>query len=71
MRFVFSVVFIAAVFCAPSRAEIPAERLAAAIAQARSRVEEFREIRVLAEKQGVRVWLFGGTAATFRVECLF
>lgn len=51
---------------APHRAlHISEEKLAFEIAARRQRVPEFQLIRQEAEKRGLRVWLFGGTAASF------
>ncbi len=41
------------------------EKLSAEIAKRRARVPEFRFIREEAERRGLRVWLFGGTAAGY------
>src|SRR4051812_5675746 len=40
-------------------------RLSSEIASRRSRVPEFQFIREEAERRGLRVWLFGGTAASY------
>ena len=45
--------------------KIPLEKLSAEIAARRARVPEFQFIREEAEKRGLRVWLFGGTAAGY------
>lgn len=41
------------------------EKLAFEIATRRQRVHEFQFIRKEAQKRGIRVWLFGGTAASY------
>jgi hypothetical protein len=46
-------------------AAITTTALEAQIGTDLARVEPFREIRKLAQKIGVRVWLFGGTASSF------
>lgn len=45
--------------------QVPHEKLAAEIASRRARVPEFEYIRKEAERRGLRVWLFGGTAAGY------
>lgn len=55
----------------PSLADSPASitatapELRKALAGRVLSVEEFKEIRKIADKMGLRVWLFGGTASTF------
>src|SRR5262249_23544311 len=49
----------------PAPAEVDAGRLARELAARTSRVAEFRFIREEAMKLGVRVYLFGGTAAGY------
>lgn len=49
----------------PRPAQADAEVLAAEIAARAERVPEFGEIAEMARARGLRVWLFGGTAASF------
>ena len=48
-----------------AKAEVSPTLLTTAIGDRVTRVEEFRYLRAEAEKLGVRVWLFGGTAAAY------
>ena len=45
--------------------DVTTEELIEGIQKNRSKVFEFEKIREIAERLGVRVWLFGGTASTF------
>lgn len=53
------------VFNAWVNPRITPESLALEIMHRRARVPEFQQIRKEGEKRGLRVWLFGGTAASF------
>lgn len=47
------------------RVRLGTQKLTSEIEARRSRVAEFQKIREEAQKRGLRVWLFGGTAAAF------
>ncbi len=64
LRF-FAWLCVFAVLCGVSRAEIEESRLSDEIGHRLSRVDEFRFIQEQAARLGVRVWLFGGTAAAY------
>jgi hypothetical protein len=63
--FFFVVLAVCRFSAAASARAVEPQKLANEIAARVSRVHEFVTIRKLAEERGLKVWLFGGTAAAF------
>ncbi len=64
----FPVIFLLLLAVLPCRESRSEETLASALETRMRDMDEFARIRELAKKKGVRVWLFGGTAATLAFD---